>query len=222
MPIYHYDLDQYSEKWERLRLGIPTASQFSKIISPSGNESKQIHDYAHQLMAERILKRRIDAGMSQWMERGHKLEDQAVEFYECQRDIETQKVGFITTDDGLVGASPDCLIGNDGMVEIKCPAPQTQVKHLVEGKLDDKYKPQAQGQLFVSGREWVDIVSYHPELPPCILRVYRDEVYCRILEKKLSEFVDYMIEGMQLIAKRLGDIKTLPETPDALQQLIEG
>jgi hypothetical protein len=87
-----------------------------------------------------------------------------------------------------MGASPDRLIGEDGLLEIKCPAPHTHVKTLLDQNLDRDHYPQIQGQLLVTGKKWVDIISYHPEMPSLILRVERDEAYLSTMRKLLNDF----------------------------------
>jgi len=116
------------------------------------------------------------------------MEEEAVSFYELQRDCETVKVGFITNDEGTIGASPDRLVGEDGLLEIKVPKESTHVSYLLKKAVDQAYYPQVQGQLWVSGRKWVDILSYHPEMPPALIRVERDEEFIAFLQSAVVEF----------------------------------
>lgn len=207
MPKYH-EMMQGSDAWDTIRLGKPTASEFKKIITPEGKTSTQWRGYARLLIAELILKRQVNNAIadSSWMQRGKELEGQAVLEYEAHRNVDTQFIGFVTTDDDKVGCSPDRLVGGDGLLELKCPAPQTQVAYLLDEEVSKEYKPQLQGQLFVTGREWVDIFSYHPELPFNIVRVTRDDVYIRSLESLLERVTDYIAEGVIKIADRLKPI----------------
>lgn len=198
MPKYH-ECDQYSGDWERLRLGIPTSSQFDKILTPAGKPSAQWKKYACQLVAEKLLNRPVETYTSPFMERGSELESDAVEFYELLHDVKTKRIGFITTDDDLVGCSPDRLVGDDGLLEIKVPSPVTLVQYMITGDLDKTYWPQLQGQLYVSGRKWVDICAWHPELQPVITRVVRDEAYIGCLESQLWEFNTFLREVMAKI-----------------------
>jgi hypothetical protein len=191
MPKLHR-VAQYSDAWDALRVGIPTASSFDKIITPSGAPSKSWKGYAHGLIAERILRRRLESFMSPWMERGQMLESDAVKQYELQRDIETTEIGFVTDEDHTIGCSPDRLIGDDGLLEIKVPKPETQIGYLLGEPLDKDYYPQVQGQLFVTERKWVDIMSYHPEMPPVIIRMQRDEEYITTLCSLLKNFNRYV------------------------------
>lgn len=204
MPKYHF-VPQYSEAWDRLRIGIPTSSGFEKIITPTGLESKQWKKYAHALIAERCLGRRLESFMSPWMERGHELEADAMAQYELMRDLETVEVGFVTTDDGKIGCSPDRLVGEDGLLELKVPAPNTQIDYILGDDLAKDYYPQLQGQLFVTGRQWVDIMAYHPEIPPVIVRMQRDEGYIDCMQVHLAKVTKYIDEKMAYIATLNGD-----------------
>ena len=93
MPILH-NVVQYSEAYDRLRLGIPTSSHFHKIITPQGKPSKQWREYACILIAERILQRKIEFYNSPAMERGLIVESEAADWYEFDQDVTVQRVGI--------------------------------------------------------------------------------------------------------------------------------
>jgi hypothetical protein len=118
VPIFH-DVAQYSEAYDRLKLGMPTSSNFHKIITPQGKPSKQWREYACVLIVDRVLQRKIEFYNSPAMERGLIVEADAVDWYEFDQDVTVQRVGFITDDDYTVGCSPDRLVGDDGLLEIK-------------------------------------------------------------------------------------------------------
>lgn len=184
-------MPQGTPAWFHVRLGIPTASNFERIVTPTGKPSAQARKYAAYLAAEALLGRSLDADIAQeWMQRGRDLEPDAVRMYQFEQDVDTRPVGFITTDDGLIGASPDRLIvGANAGLEIKCPAPQTHVGYMVDGFGPD-YRVQVQGQMMVGEFEYVDRYSYHPELPPVRQRTYRDEDFIRLLRDALAGFLD--------------------------------
>ena len=194
MPIYH-DVAQYSEAYDRLKLGIPTSSHFHKIITPQGKPSKQWREYACVLIAERLLRRKIEFYNSPAMEPGLIVEAEAVDWYEFDQDVITQKVGFITDDDHTVGCSPDRLVGDDGLLEIKAPLPHTQVEYWISGEVSERFRPQLQGQLYVSQRSWVDIVCWHDVLPKLVMRVEPDETFIKALDRELQIF-NYFIESV--------------------------
>jgi hypothetical protein len=194
-----HDAPQQSVEWYELRLGIPTASEFSKIVTPKGKLSTQARDYAFRLIAEAILRETSESlSKLEWIARGKELEPEAARLYEFQYDLETVPVGLITNDDETLGASLDRLVGDAGCLEIKCPAAWTHVGFMVEGFGDD-YKPQVQGQLFVAEREWCDRFSYHPRLPPHCQRTYRDEPYITLLDKALNAFIEMKAEMIEKI-----------------------
>jgi hypothetical protein len=141
------------------------------------------------------------------MERGQIVEADAAEWYELTENLDTQKIGFITTDDGRIGASPDRLIGDEGLLEIKCPEPAAQVEYLLTGKLERSYYPQLQGQLLVSGRAWVDIVAWSADLPSTVIRVERDEKYIAGLATELGSFnaeIDRVMGMIRTVAPKVG------------------
>jgi hypothetical protein len=184
-----HDVVQGTAEWQRLRAGIPTASSFDRIVTPTGKPSSQAAKYLHWLLAERITGRPLEGAVTSWMARGLDLEAEAVAYYEGIRDQDTERVGFVTDDAGRYGASPDRFVGAEGLLEIKAPASHTHVGYLVSRAVDADYYPQIQGQLWVCGRRWSDVLSYHPEMPPALIRVPRDEAFIALLERHVSAFV---------------------------------
>jgi hypothetical protein len=193
MPIFHHNVRQYSEDHDRLKLGIPTSSNFHKIITPQGKPSKQWREYACVLISERILQRKIDFYKSPAMERGLIVEAEAADWYEFDQDVTVQRGGFITDDNHTIGCSPDRLVGDQGLLEIKAPLPQTQVEYWISGEVNERFRPQLQGQLYVSQRSWVDIVCWHDVIPKVVMRVEPDEKFIKALDRELQIF-NYFIE----------------------------
>jgi hypothetical protein len=184
-------------EWRKLRLGIATASCFDKILTPKKRErSSQSKHYMNRLLAEWIAGEVLEDEMyqSQWMERGQEREDGAIAAYEFRTDTETEAGGFFTLDSGLAGASPDRLAGEDGIVEIKCPLLSKQVEGAREG-VEADHLCQLQGQLWITGRKWVDVFSYHPKLPLPPKRVLRDDEFIEDLESAVNEFVEEMLRA---------------------------
>ena len=207
--IWH-EVQQNTPEWYALRLGIPTASSFDKIITPkTGNLSAQAEEYADRLIAERIMGEVLEVFKpSYWMERGHILEAQARALYEFETGYETKHGGFLTNDSATIGASPDVLVLNSSKViggaEIKCPAPWTHVSNLLRGnQIDPAYIPQTQGQILVGGFEFVDWFSYHPSMPPALVRVLRDNAYSEKMAVALDGFVNMLAAKIERL-KALG------------------
>lgn len=222
------DCEQGDCIWTEARLSIPTASEFKKIMTPKTMQlSKQADAYAFRLIAQELVGYSLESleGLEH-IERGKELEPEAVRRYEFDNDVKSVKVGFITTDDGKAGCSPDRLVGNDGMVEIKCPAPQTFVGCIVNG-IDDEYICQKQGQLYVAEREWADVFFYHPQFQPIQKRFYRDEAFISKLAEALKKFSE-LKDKMMAMVKEHGFISvksntsTIPEQAyhDNLEKLI--
>lgn len=183
-----HDVTQGSTEWLALRSGIPTASCFDRIITPKGRPSSQLERYMHSLLAERIMGHPVTEYVSTWMQRGSESEAGAVAYYEGITERDTALVGFVTNDSGTIGASPDRLVGDDGLLEIKVPREHTHVSYLLTKSVDAEYYPQVQGQLWIAERRWLDIMSYHPEMPPALIRVERDEAFIRMLASAVGEF----------------------------------
>lgn len=198
---------QGSVNWHDARRGIPTASNFSKIVTPKGAISKSRFPYMHRLLAEWALGYDVEEFQGNyWTERGEMLEPEARAYYGAITGLEPQEVGFVYKDDRkLVGCSPDWIIGDDGIGEVKCPAAQTHIGYLLDfggGKVPDQYKAQTQGQLWVTGAKWLDFVSYFPGLPEVVVRVERDPAYQDALDSHLNDFIDEMLEARRLLVHK--------------------
>lgn len=194
------ELTQGSTEWFAARLGIPTASRFKDIVTPAkGDKSKSSSTYLYELLAERVTGEKTDIFTNEWMQRGNDLEPFARSAYEFIYEINVEEIGFLLNDAETIGASPDGLIGSDGGLEIKSPKPSTMVKYMIEDKLPDVYKPQVQGNLWISEREWWDFVAYHPSMELFVKRVYRDEEYIKKMQQHITDFADELAEKYQRI-----------------------
>lgn len=184
-----YECRQGTPEWINLRLGVPTASSFDRIVTPTGKPSSQGEKYRFDLLAERMAGHSFDDFKSSWMERGNELEGDARNFYELQRDCSTQAVGFISNDAATWGASPDSLVDERGLMEIKCPKPGTHVSYLLKaGSPYEEYRVQVQAQLWIAERDWCDVVSYNPEMPMALMRIERDDEFISKLAPLVKEF----------------------------------
>jgi hypothetical protein len=168
---------QLSPEWWEARKGIPTASNFDRIMTPKKMVlSSQCEPYIAELIAEQICLNPnyfTEQGrpITQAMTDGVDNEPEARRFYEIERDVTVQQVGFVTTDDSRFGCSPDGLVGEDGGLELKCPMLKTQVMYVLNGQVPDEYLAQVHGSLIVTGRKWWDFLSYCPGAPPLLIRV---------------------------------------------------
>ena len=194
------DVLQGSPEWFAARCGIPSASKFDKIVTSVGKPSKEAKKYMYQLAAERVTGRTEESYTNAIMERGKETEAEARNLYEMLHDVKIAQVGVCYPDDRkLCAASPDGLIGGDGLIEIKCPLAYASVGYILDGTLPTDYVQQVQGQLYVTGRKWLDFLSYYPGLKPMIVRVQRDEEFIRALTVELEVFCRQLDETVARI-----------------------
>lgn len=190
-----YPLEHRSEEWHAKRRGMPTASQFGRIITPSGKPSSQAPLYEAELIAERIFDApmRRDVSNIPAVRHGIETEREAAEVLSAVLGVELEPGGFMTDESGRVGCSPDRLIyhGNrHELVEIKCPYEiPNHVRNLLFGPNDD-YRAQIQGQLLISGYDRAHFLSYHPKCPPKYVPIERDEGFIQALAQVLAQFCD--------------------------------
>jgi len=193
------DCEQGSEAWHQARLGIPTASMFKDLITSQGKKSASFGKAVDQLVAEILMGNPAESFSTPWMERGVELESQARAFYEFNRDVSVEQVGLCLLDDGKAGASPDGLIHDRGL-EVKVPAPHTHVSYLRAGKCPATYYPQVQGCMWICERDQWDFLSFHPDMPPLLITVKRDDKFIATLASliaEMSEKVSATVESIR-------------------------
>lgn len=200
--IQVFDCEQGTPEWLQCRLGIPTASEFATVMAKGrgGGDSKTLMTYMLKLLGERLTGEPAYQYTNEHMERGKQMEAEARDMYDFMRDIEVQPVGFIRNADA--GCSPDSLIGDDGMLEIKTKLAHLQLEVLLSGNLPPEHRAQVQGQLWIAEREWVDFCSYWPKLPLFVTRVYRDDLYIAKIKSAIEEFSAELAELHARIDKR--------------------
>lgn len=174
MSIFH-DIEQNTEEWFELRRGKFTASMFSDLMM---SETTATYKKAiYQILFERRYgKTPSDKAYSnKAMEWGKELEPYARQWYEQNNFIKVQSGGFVEYD-GWVGCSPDGLVGDDGLIEIKSVYYNTFIDYKINGQLPTDYKYQVHGQLWITGRQWCDFIGYHPDVEDSnfVVRVYPD------------------------------------------------
>jgi len=160
--------------------GIPTASEFKKLITSTGEPSKSMVKYAYNLACKKFAGRPVDAFQGNaWTEAGKEDEAAARDHYEFTYGNEVSQIGFITLDDGSCGCSPDSLVNDDGLLELKRLKGELLVEmnlyYLKHKKLAPDYVAQVQGQMWICERKWCDVMFYNPLLPSLVVRVYPDE-----------------------------------------------
>lgn len=184
-----FNCEQGSDSWFESRRGIPTASEFSTVLAKGrgGGDSVTRRKYLLTLAGQILTGEVVQAWSgNENTERGHAMEDEARRLYAFHRDTDPQLVGFMRR--GRAGASPDGVVGDDGLVEIKSKLPWLQLEVLEQNRLPPEHVAQVHGQLWVSGRNWCDFVSYCPRLPLFVIRIYRDDAYIAKLAQAVEEF----------------------------------
>ncbi len=194
-----HNCEQGSEEWFRVRAGMPTASEFATIMSKGKGSapSKVRRTYMLKLAGELLTGEPMQTFSNVHTERGKAMEGEARDTYAMIADVDPLPIGFISS--GGKGCSPDSLVGENGMVEIKTKLPHLQLDVLLSGELPEEHKAQCQGQLWVAEREWVDFVSYWPRLPLFVKRIHRDEDYIASLAAAVDLFNDELAEAVDRI-----------------------
>jgi hypothetical protein len=194
-----FDCEQRSEEWFRVRAGMPTASEFATVMASGkgGGESKTRRTYMLKLAGEIITGEPMENYTNAHIERGRIMEDEARDLYCFTTDADPQRVGFIVN--GPKGCSPDSLIGDRGMVEIKTQLPHLLIDTLLKDDFPPEHKAQCQGALWVAEREWIDIAVYWPRLPLFIKRAHRDEAYIAQLAQAVDQFNAELAETVERI-----------------------
>ena len=194
---------QNCEEWDAWR-NRPTASEFDSFCTPAkGQYSAQATAYAGKIVAKR-LGVYVEPPPTFWMEWGTENEPNARHCYQKEIGLEVQEVGFIVPDNtDAYGGSPDGLVGENGLIEIKCPAPETLISYHAAGEMPAKYRPQVQGLLMISGREWCDFYAWHPELTPFYQRIEADEEY----QAKIAEGLLLLLNEIRRIESKVKRVR---------------
>jgi|TARA_R110000824_G_scaffold89941_1_gene220056 hypothetical protein len=172
------EMEQGSDEWLAARLGRPSASMFSKLITTKGKPSTQAGGYINKLAGERLSGESEAFYTNEHMVRGTELEPEAREAYEFISGNDVLEVGFVVDPSFEYGCSPDGLIGTDGGIEIKCPAATTMMKYYQDSEeLVKAYYQQIQGCMWVTKRDWWDAFAYHPKMKHVLVRVSRDDAF---------------------------------------------
>lgn len=197
--------EQYTDEWWAARLGIPTSSQFSRIITGKGEPSTSRGGYINELAAERLTGKQEDTYVSRSMQKGSEREGLARQMYEMEFERKVKEVGICLSDCGRWGASTDGLIQSKGVLELKNPKGGTHVGRLLDTKkLPSSAHRQVQGELFVTEREWCDFVSYVPGLPLFCVRAYPDMAFHQMMKSALIEFC----EELDAVCLKIAEMET--------------
>lgn len=180
---------QGSPEWVAARLGLPTASQFHRIVTPSGKKSGGQNKYAAELLTEWFYQQPASDYQSDAMARGSREEKAAIGWYQWKCSVKVERAGLCLTDDGRAGASPDGL-APDRCCELKAPLAATVFLYWLDGRPEEHWV-QRQGQLWVCERERSDLVIYHPiEELRRVVPDRRDDAFIKTLAGEVNAFCD--------------------------------
>ncbi len=194
--------EQRSPEWFAARCGLITASRYkdARATLKNGSPAQSRLDYMAELALERITGSLTDRFVTPAMQRGTELESAARAAYEADTGEIVSELGMCLHDTLAFGYSPDGLVGDDGLIEIKCPSNPYKLAQLLLTRDINEYADQVQGGLWITGRAWCDVLIYHPSIPIKPLRVARDAAYIKALEADLLAFaaeVDSYTERLQ-------------------------
>ena len=204
---------QGSEAWLAARAGAITASRFSDAISTlkkasgdkkPGDPTGAAEKYAGDIAIERISGRPYGEPPKAWvLDRGHEMEARARVAYETRYGLMAEESGVVKTDDDWFGYSTDGLVGDDGLIEVKCPVDTQKIKAMFETGDIDEYVHQIQGGMWITGRKWCDFVSFDPRFPLhlqlFVTRIHRDDAAIAGMEMDVISFlddVDHMVKQL--------------------------
>ena len=202
--------DQRTEDWYAARLGKATASRFKDAIAAlkSGAPAQAQRDYCTELVVERLTQQPIQRFQNAAMTWGTEQEPAARAAYERVTGRIVEETGFVCHDTLMAGCSPDGLVDWDGLIEIKCPYNTgNHIETLLNGMPAD-HIPQVQGQLWITGREWCDFVSFDPRMPEAlqlhVQRIQRDPSFIADLEARITSFLQQVgnqVEALRRLAE---------------------
>jgi putative phage-type endonuclease len=203
-------MEQRTEEWFSARLGKVTASRVADVVAKTkSGYSASRANYMAQLVVERMTNKQAESYSNAAMEWGTEQEPLARAAYEAEVGVLVDEVGMIdhpTVE--MSGASPDGLVGGDGLVEIKCPTTATHIDTLMGEEAPKKYYDQMQWQMACTGRKWCDFVSFDPRMPEglqlFVKRVERNDEYIAMLESEVATF-------LQEVSDKVNKLKSLME-----------
>ena len=201
------EIQQGTPEWFAQRLGKATASRIKDIVAKTKTGYSTSRDkYLTQLLLERLTGTVAESYSDAAMAWGNDTEPFARAAYEAQKGVMVDQVAFINHPTiEMAGASPDGLVGDDGLVEIKCPMSHTHLESLLGG-LDDQYKVQVNWQMACTGRKWTDLCSFDPRFPAelqlVIKRFERDDAFIATLEEEVIKFLAELDDKLNKVKSR--------------------
>lgn len=201
------ECEQGTPEWYAARVGIPTASEFKTLLGIKKDAREKVTRRTYMLkLAGEILTGEVQESYSNdHMQRGKDMEAEARRLYAFMADADPRQVGFIVN--GPKGCSPDSLIGDKGVLEVKTKLPHLTIDCLLKDEFPPEHKAQCQGALWVAEREWIDIAVYWPKLPLFVKRAFRDESYIASLKSAVDDFNYELAETVERIRNYGGAVR---------------
>lgn len=190
------DCEQGSPEWDAARLGLVTGSELPTVLAKGQGKIRSL--YMRKLAGEQLTGKPAENYSNDYMQRGKEMEHEARVTYQLVEDVALKRVGFVYNSQLDVGCSPDALIDDDGILEIKTCAPHVLIEHLMREDFPPAHKAQCQGALWIAEREWVDLACYWPGMPFRPRRAYRDEAY---IQELATEVAAFKAELMEMVGK---------------------
>lgn len=188
-------IEQGTDAWKAQRVGKVTASRVADVIAKTktGPSASRVN-YEAQIVCERLTGVAVEGYTNAAMQHGIDTEPQARSAYEFMRNVDVVLASFVDHPRvPMSGASPDGFVGDDGLIEIKCPQQAAHLETLLTRKVPAKYVTQMMWQMAVTERQWCDFVSFNPTFPPhlklFVQRVHRDDAMISELEKEVLAFL---------------------------------
>lgn len=211
------DIIQGSPEWHQARLGCVTASRIADVCArtKTGFGASRAN-YMAELIVERLTGQREEKFTNAAMQHGTETEPEARAAYEFRQNVDVVQVGFVKHwSIADTGASPDGLVGDDGLVEIKCPNTATHLETLLTGEIPQKYVQQMHWQMICTGRKWCDFVSYDPRLPEAmrmsVQRVELDQILADVITKDVVQFLSELRAKEDELLRKYGEEPEMPE-----------
>lgn len=205
------ECQQGTPEWLDARISVVTASNMDRIITNKTRKpSASMVKYSYEMLAEELLGRPLNDQSSGFMLRGSELEAEARAWFSFECDVDVERVGFIVRDDGLIGCSPDGLVGEDSGLELKCPSAGVHLGYLLGGGLVEDYFAQIQCCLWITERTHWWAASYCPGLPSVLVRVERDDDFIIKMSACVDTFLD-LLDQHRATLRTLGYLPPLDD-----------
>ena len=202
-----HEIVQGSDQWFEARIGKVTAARVADVIAKTKTGYSATRDnYMAQLVCERLTGQKGESFTNAAMQHGTETEPLARISYEVAQNVLVDEVGFVPHPTiEMAGASPDGLVNDDGLLEIKCPNTATHIETLLSQTVPGKYNTQMQFQMACTGRQWCDFVSFDNRLPQelqlFVKRVPRDNVFIRLIEGEIVQFLAELDDKINKLMK---------------------